>query len=124
MIDRKKGRVSTFQFFISHQGGEFMSTVFKNFLRKKGIQHMVGPPNTPQYFSIVERANRTINIGEMAKATRKFAMIADMYKKGALQSQILEILCLVKYKLEPSLICLILIFWGALNGERSRTKPH
>ena len=52
-----------------------MSTVFKDFLQKRGIQHVVGPPNTPQYFSIVERANRTI--GEMAEAMRKFAMMAD-----------------------------------------------
>ena len=113
MIDRKKGRVSTFQFFVSDQGGEFMSTVFKNFLRKKGIQHMVGPPNTPQYFSIVERANRTI--GEMAEAMRKFAMMTDSswgyaqkyaayVQTGALQSPVLEILRLFKYKQRLSLI--------------------
>ena len=63
MIDRKGGKVSNFEFFVSDQGGEFMSTVSKFFLKKLGIEHMIGPADSPQYFSVVERANRTI--GEM-----------------------------------------------------------
>ena len=53
MIDRQGGSVSNFQFFVSDQGGEFMSNLFKTFLNKRGIQHMIGPAATPQYFSIV-----------------------------------------------------------------------
>ena len=43
MIDRQGGSVSNFQFFVSDQGGEFMSNLFKTFLNKRGIQHMIGP---------------------------------------------------------------------------------
>ena len=52
-----------------------MSIVFKDFLQKKGITHMIGPANTPQYFSVVERANRTI--GEMAEAMHKFTQMSE-----------------------------------------------
>ena len=36
---------------------------------------MIRPTNTPQYFSVVERANRAI--GEMAEAMRKFALMSE-----------------------------------------------
>ena len=36
---------------------------------------MIGPAGTPQYFSNVERANRTI--GEMAEAMRKYSNMPD-----------------------------------------------
>ena len=35
MIDRQIGSVSNFQFFVSDQGGEFMSNLFKMFLNKE-----------------------------------------------------------------------------------------
>ena len=38
---------------------------------------MIGPANTPQYFSVVERANRTI--GKMAEAIHKFAQMSECY---------------------------------------------
>ena len=47
----------------------------RRFLKKWGIEHMIGPADTPQYFSVVERANRTI--GEMAESMRKFAQMTD-----------------------------------------------
>ena len=34
---------------------------------------MIGPAYTPRYFSVVEKANRTI--GEMAESLRKFAQM-------------------------------------------------
>ena len=36
---------------------------------------MIGPANTPRYFSVVERANRSIE--EMAEAMRKFAQMSE-----------------------------------------------
>ena len=75
MIDRQGGSVSNFQFFVSDQEGEFMSNVFKTFLNKRGIQHMIGPAGTPQYFSIVERANQTI--GEIADSMRKYSNMPE-----------------------------------------------
>ena len=42
MIDRKKGHISTFQFFVSDQGGELMSTEFKNFLRQRNSAYDCG----------------------------------------------------------------------------------
>ena len=39
------------------------------------MEHMIGPADTPQYFSVVERANRTT--GEMAESMRKFAQMPD-----------------------------------------------
>ena len=56
MINRKRGKASNFEFLVSDQGEEFMSTVFKKYLKKRGIEHMIGPADTPQYFSVVGRA--------------------------------------------------------------------
>ena len=52
-----------------------MSTVFKKFLKKRGREHMSRPADTPQYFSMVERANRTIV--EMSESMRKIAQMTD-----------------------------------------------
>ena len=52
-----------------------MSTVDKKFLKIRGIQHTIGPTDTFQYFSVVERANRTI--GERAESMRKFAQMPN-----------------------------------------------
>ena len=87
MIDRQGGSVSNFQFFVSDQGGEFMSNLFKTFFNKRGIQHMIGPAGTPQYFFIVERANRTI--GEMTEAMHKHSNMPDN-SGGYMQESVLR----------------------------------
>jgi hypothetical protein len=45
--------------FVHDGGGEYTSNLFKEFLRKKGIEDECTPRNTPQYNPIVERFNRT-----------------------------------------------------------------
>jgi transposase InsO family protein len=41
-------------------GGEYMSTVFEDFLTKNGIRHETTIPHTPEQNGVAERANRTI----------------------------------------------------------------
>ena len=56
------------QFVRTDRGGEFGSTMLKEFFRSLGIKHIQSPAYTPQYQGKVERMNRTI--GEMAHAMR------------------------------------------------------
>lgn len=41
-------------------GGEYISTAFEKYLRIHGIEHVPGPPHTPELNGVAERANRTI----------------------------------------------------------------
>jgi hypothetical protein len=52
----------------SDRGGEFSSTLLKEFFQSMGIIHAKSPPYTPQFQGKVERMNRTV--GEMAHAMR------------------------------------------------------
>ena len=49
------------RFFNSDNGTEIVTTRFEEFLKGKGIKHMVSPPGTPEYNSLIERAHRTMN---------------------------------------------------------------
>src|SRR5688500_1038351 len=45
---------------VSDGGGEYMSNLFRDYLREEGIVHRVTPPYTPQRNGVAERYNRTI----------------------------------------------------------------
>ena len=60
LIDQKGGKVSTVQFFVTDQEGEFTSNEFHKLLTKRGISHTVALANTPKCFAFVERANGTL----------------------------------------------------------------
>ena len=44
----------------SDNGGEYTSKGFSNYLKEKGIQHLLSVPRTPQQNGVAERMNRTI----------------------------------------------------------------
>ncbi|MBW0551130.1 hypothetical protein O181_090845 [Austropuccinia psidii MF-1] len=45
---------------ITDRGGEFLNQRFKELSSKKGFQHNVAPPYTPEHNVIAEKANRMI----------------------------------------------------------------
>ncbi len=54
-MDKSSGRkVKT------HNGGEYTSTEFTEYLSKEGIKHEFTIPHTPQQNGIAERLNRTL----------------------------------------------------------------
>lgn len=44
----------------SDNGGEYISSSFGSYLSEAGIEHILGPPHSPQLNGVSERANRTI----------------------------------------------------------------
>lgn len=58
-------------------GGEYQSAKLAKFCRKRGIEHDVTPPYTPQLNGVAERMNRTI--GECGRCKLHHANLSDEY---------------------------------------------
>jgi hypothetical protein len=72
--DRQGNKVQVLR---TDNGGEFMSSQFKHFLKEKGIQHATSPAYTPQFQGKVERMNRTV--GGQAHAMRVGAELGEQF---------------------------------------------
>jgi hypothetical protein len=51
---------STVKEIVSDRGGEFVNHAFKEFTAKRGINHILSPPYTPEHNGFAKRANHTI----------------------------------------------------------------
>ena len=60
-----------------HNGGEYTSRVFDEYLKSKGIQSQFSVPRTSEQNGVSERMNRTIQ--EMARSMIHGAGLSDMY---------------------------------------------
>jgi hypothetical protein len=70
-------------------GGEYLSNEFKEFMKKKGINYELNPPNTPQRNGVSERKNRTLFA--MSRAMLKSAKLPQRFwGEGILYSNLLR----------------------------------
>ena len=58
LVEKSTGR--KLKVLRSDNGGEYLSTEFKNYLKAEGIRHELTVPKTPQQNGVAERMNRTL----------------------------------------------------------------
>ena len=68
----------------SDNGGEYLSTDFETYLKKKGIQHELSVPYSPQQNGVAERMNRTLV--ETARSMLAHAGLPDTYWAEAVET--------------------------------------
>ena len=66
-------------------GGEYLSTDFRQYLKSAGIHHELTVPHSPQQNGVAERMNRTLRLLESARSMMDHRGLPDKYWAEAVE---------------------------------------